>query len=229
MKKCPQCNTVYENTVVYCLNDGTPLVEEVFSLPSDDYPEPETVIRREPIIVDFGVKEEIPQQNINYQAAPPAENVVIVPAKPASSRNHLLFLLVGLLLGGGLVMATLLLSKTFNRNENVNLVKTNQTEKPVKTVAPTENKNANVVSQPISDKHDKTTAASDGDFNGRVIVLNARVRSSPSAEAAVVETIPINDRLNIVGRETPNSPWYEVECEHGTTGWMHGNTIEFTR
>lgn len=229
MKKCSQCNTVYENEVVYCLNDGTPLVGEAFSLPSDDYSEPETVIRREPIIVDFGAKQEIPPPNINYQVAPPAKNVVIVPAKPASSRNYLLFLLIGLLLGGGLVLAALLLPKIFNRNENTVSVKANQTEKPVKTTPTTENKNVSVLSQPISDKHDKPTAASDGDFNGRVIVPNARVRSSPSADASVVETIPINDRLNIIGRETPNSPWYEVECEHGTTGWMHGNTIEFTR
>ncbi len=226
MKKCPQCNTVYENETVYCLNDGTPLVEDTFSMPSEDYIEEETVIRREPIIVDFGAKEETPREPI-YQV-PPAENVIFVPAKPANSRNYVLFLLVGLLLGGGLVLATLLLSKTFNQNENVNSVKMNQTEKSVKTVSATENKNATVV-QTISDKHEKTTSASDEEFNGRVIALKARVRSSPSAEAPVVDALPINDRLNIIERENPNSPWYRVECEHGTTGWMHGNTIKFTR
>ncbi|HXH70653.1 MAG TPA: SH3 domain-containing protein [Pyrinomonadaceae bacterium] len=231
MNKCPQCNTVYGDEVVYCLNDGTALIEETFSLPSDlDSIEAETVIRHEPFVVNFDAHNKIPDQNINHHASPPIENVVIVPAKPVSnSKNYALFLLVGFLIGGGLVLATLLLSKTFNQNENADSVKTNQTEISVKTIPTAKNKNTNAVSETILDKHNEATAASDEDFNGRVIVLNVRVRSAPSADAAVVDTLPMNDRLDIIERENPNSPWYQVECEHGASGWMHGNTIEFTR
>jgi hypothetical protein len=231
MKKCPQCNTVYGDEIAYCLNDGTALIEETFSLPSDlDSIEAETVVRHEPFVVNFGADNKIPDQNINHPVPPPIENVVIVPAKSVSnSKNYALFLVVGLLIGGGLVLATLLLSRMLNQNENAKSAKTNQTEKSVKTIPTAENKNVNTVVETISDKHDKASSASDADFNGRVIVLKARVRSAPGADASVVDTLPLDDRLNIIERENPNSPWYEIECEHGTTGWMHGNTIEFTK
>jgi hypothetical protein len=39
----------------------------------------------------------------------------------------------------------------------------------------------------------------------------------------------MNDRIDIIRRENENSPWYQIECEHGTGGWMHGDTIEFTQ
>ncbi len=230
MKKCPQCNTVYGNEVAFCLNDGAALIEETFSLPpTDDSIEEETVIRHEPIIVDFGASEETPGQT-TYQVPPTPENIIVIPARTTSNTGrYALFFTLGLLIGGGLVLATILLSRTLYQNENTNSVKTNQTEKSVKTIPTAENKNENKVGETISDKHDKATSASDEDFNGRVIVTNARVRSSPSADSSAVETLPMNDRLNIIRRENPNSPWYEIECEHGTSGWMHGNTIEFTK
>ncbi len=234
MKKCPQCNTVYGDEVVYCLRDGAALIEETFSLSrADDSIEEETVIRREPIIVNFGEGGETPRQT-NYQIPPIPENIVVIPARTTSNTGkYALFLILGLLIGGGLVLATVLLSGTLHRNENTSSVKTNQTEKSVKTIPTAENKeekkNENKVVETVSGKHDKTTSASDEDFNGRVIVTNARVRSSSSADSSAVETLPMNDRLNIIGRENPNSPWYEIECEHGTSGWMHGNTIEFTK
>jgi len=230
MKKCPQCNTVYGDEVAFCLKDGAALIEETFSLPStSDSIEEETVIRHEPIIVDFGASEETSGQT-TYQVPPTPENIIVIPARTTSNTGrYALFFTLGLLIGGGLVLTTILLSRTLYQNENTNSVKTNQTEKSVKTIPTAENKNENKVSETVSGKHDETTSASDGDFNGRVIVTNARVRSSPSAEASAVETLPINDRLNIIRRENPNSPWYEIECEHGASGWMHGNTIEFTK
>ena len=231
MKKCPTCNTVYGDEIVYCLNDGTALIEEMFSLPSDfGSVEAETVVRHEPFVVNLGSNDKIPDRNINHHVPQPTENIVFVPAKPVSnSKNYALFLLIGLLIGGGLVLATLLLSKIVNQSENANSVKTNQPEKSVKTIPVAENKITNTVIETIPDKHDKPTSASDEEFNGRVIVLKARVRSAPGADASVVDALPINDRLNIIERENPNSPWYQVECEHGTGGWMHGNTIEFTK
>jgi len=230
MKKCPQCNTVYGDEVVYCLNDGAALIEDTFSLPpASDSIEEETVIRHEPIIVDFGASEETPGQT-TYQVPPTPENIIVIPARTTSNTGrYALFFTLGLLIGGGLVLATILLSRTLYQNENTNSVKTNQTEKSVKTIPTAENKNENKVGETVSGKHDKATSASDEDFNGRVIVTNARVRSSPSADSSAVETLPMNDRLNIIRRENPNSPWYEIECEHGTSGWMHGNTIEFTK
>ncbi len=36
MKKCPHCDTVYGDEVMYCLNDGTALVEDSFSIPSEE-------------------------------------------------------------------------------------------------------------------------------------------------------------------------------------------------
>jgi len=229
MKKCPQCNTVYGDQVVYCLKDGAALIEETFSLsPTSDSIQEETVIRHEPIIVDFGASEETPRQT-TYQVPPTPENIIVIPARKTSNAGkYALFLILGFLIGGGLVLATVLLSRTLYQNENTNLVKTNQTEKSVKTIPTTENKSENKVGETVSGKHDKAASASDEDFNGRVIVTNARVRSSPSADSSAVETLPMNDRLNIIRRENPNSPWYEIECEHGTSGWMHGNTIKFT-
>jgi len=230
MKKCPQCNTVYGDEVVYCLNDGAALIEETFSLPlTVDLIEEETVIRHEPIIVDFGASEETSGQS-TYQVPPTPENVIVIPPARTTSNTgrYAFFFILGLLIGGGLVLATILLSRTLYQNENTNSVKTNQTEKSAKTIPTAENKNENKVGETVSGKHDEATLASDEDFNGRVIITNARVRSSPSAEASAVETLPMNDRLSIISRENPNSPWYEVECEHGTNGWMHGNTIEFT-
>lgn len=234
MKKCPQCDTVYGDEVVYCLNDGAAVIEETFPLPLvDDSIEEQTVIRREPIIVDFGEDEESSRHAV-YQVPPTPENIIVVPAKTTSNAGkYALFLVLGLLLGGGLVLMTLLLSRRLYRDENTNSVKTNQTEISVKTIPAaqnkTENKAENKVVETISGKHDKATSASDADFNGRLIVTNARVRSSPSADSSAVDTLPMNDRISIIRRENPNSPWYEVECEHGTSGWMHGNTIEFTK
>jgi len=230
MKKCPQCSTVYGDEVVYCLNDGAAVIEEIFSPPqADDSIEEETVIHREPIIVDFGGGGENSPQAV-YQIPPTPENIVVVPAKTTShAGKYALFLVLGLLLGGSLVLMTLLVSRTLYKDENSNSVKTNKTETSVKTIPTAGNKAENKVVETISGKHDQSTSMSDADFNGRVIVTNARVRSSPSADSFAADTLPMNDRISIIKRENPNSPWYEVECEHGTSGWMHGNTIEFTK
>ncbi len=110
MKKCPQCNSVYGDENLYCLNDGTVLVEESFSLPSsaDDF-EAETIIRHKPVTVDLS-NENIPPEPIIYQP-PPIETVVI--KQPANRRNAAIFLILGLLLGGALVLATLILARSF--------------------------------------------------------------------------------------------------------------------
>jgi hypothetical protein len=244
MKKCPQCNSVYGDEVLYCLNDGTALVEESFTMPSEsDSDEPETMIRSEPIIIDLAGNE-MPQQAPPSTTYPvvPAENIVFVPAAnpAATTRNYALFLILGLLIGGGLVLATLLLSKNLFQSENTNAVKANaannqankqtvKVEKPMPS--PTiQNKNENVSVEPVANKHaEPNDSFREENANGRVIATNARVRLVPDKDAPVVDTLPIDDRIEILRRENSNSPWYQVECEHGTSGWMHGDTIEFTR
>ncbi|MEP6901806.1 MAG: SH3 domain-containing protein [Actinomycetota bacterium] len=232
MKRCPQCNSVFEDSLVYCTNDGTPLLEETFVLPSESSPldaEEITVIHHAPITIDIPNTPALaPTEAFNYQI-PPATNVVpVVIEKRRNTGRYLLFLFIGLILGGGLVLAAVLFgiflyqnksaqtANTANRNSQVNSVQTTKT-------SPTE------TPKTVSAKHEKHTDAPDDEFNGRVITLNAYVRSSPNRNSKEIDILPVDDRLNIAERENENSPWYHITCEHGTTGWMHGNTIEFTR
>ncbi len=238
MKRCPQCNTVFGDEVLYCANDGTALVEEFFSLPSESDFEDETIIRREPIYVDLSNKNNPP--NINppvQQYAPPVEDVIVrVPAKNNTGK-YAIFLLLGLLLGGGLVLATLLLTRNSannNANNNVNIAPAtiaDPTETPKKANSSLFNANANVDNsvETASDVHSGHTADADEEFNGRVISLNAYVRAAPNRNSPEVDVLPIDDRLTITARNDPNGLWFHVVCEHGTSGWMHGNTIEYTR
>ena len=227
MKKCPQCNSVFEDETFYCLNDGTPLVNEMFSMPSANTSEEPTLVRSEPIVINLASKNEPLQPTVNFQTPPPAENVFVVPARNApANKNYALFLVIGLLIGGALVLATLLLSRNFSQSAN-----TTATNKSVNvTVKTPQPNNENNFVETVSSRHNEPNeAANNEDFNGRVIALNARIRSAPDMDASVIDTLPMDDRLNIIRRENSNSPWYEAECEHGTSGWMHGNTIEFTR
>jgi hypothetical protein len=230
MKKCPQCNSVFDDSLVYCTNDGTPLVEETFVLPSEASPidaeEEITVVHHDPITIDIpGNSPPAPTEQFNYQT-PPVETVIpIVIEKRRNTGKYLLFLVVGLVLGGGLVLAALLFAVYLSQNNSPTTTTntTNQNSAPTPKVTPTPT--------PVtaSAKHEKRTAEADDEFNGRVISKNAYVRASPSRNAKEIDVLPIDDRLKIEEREDENSPWFRVTCEHGTTGWMHGNTIEYTR
>lgn len=236
MKVCPQCNSVYGDDFVYCSNDGSVLTEENLSLPTEDDTEAQTVIRRkgEPIIVDVNEPSATQAETVemNYGNLPPAQKAIVVEQK-SNSKFYALFLVVGLLLGGGLVLATLLASKIINRPaENTNI--TVQTKPGENKVSPTpENTNSerdNEVDKIADQLHTiKDPSKTDDDFNGRVIVENANVRSAPSNNATQVDILPNGDRLTIERRAGETSPWYYVVCEHGISGWMHGNTIEFTK
>lgn len=237
MKRCPQCNSVYTDETHYCLNDGQPLISEIFPLPSElgADNEQETLIHHDPIVVDlsgpgasFG--QEIPQSQI-----PTAQSEVVVVKVPSEGKSnigkYLIFLLTGLVLGGGLVLATLFLVYSFYRPDDAattsgetNSNQTQNADNSAKTSEPAANKN-----RTANGEHLERTSAPDTDFNGRVITLNAYVRASPGRSSKEVDILPVGDRLTIKDRENENSPWYRVVCEHGTAGWMHGNTIEFTR
>ncbi|MET0754327.1 MAG: SH3 domain-containing protein [Pyrinomonadaceae bacterium] len=226
MKKCPQCSSVYADDTEYCLNDGQILISEVFPLPSEASPDDEeiTLIRTEPIVVDLS-----PTNAPTLEYRTPPQNVQ-AKAK-TGSKNYLVFLIIGLFLGGGLVLATLFLAKNFYRNNDANNMKssTTNTNQPSDNSQP-KNTNSQVNKQvTASAKHQEKTDVSDEEFNGRVITLNAYIRSSPSRSSSEIDVLPVDDRLTITARDDENSPWYHVVCEHGVSGWMHGNTIEFTR
>jgi len=220
---------VFDDTLDYCTNDGTPLLEETFILPSENSPvdaEEITVIRHEPITIDIPNPNLpiAPTEQLNSPPIPSVETVVI--EKRRNTGKYLLFLVLGLILGGGLVLAAVLFGVYLYQN------RTPPSETTANRTAPTNSaQTPRIAPTPItaSAKHEKRTDESDDDFNGRVITLNAYVRSSPNRNARETDVLPIDDRLNIADRENENSPWYRVTCEHGTTGWMHGNTIEFTR
>ena len=228
MKRCPQCNSVFDDSLVYCTNDGAALLEEGFVLPSENLPtdaeEEITVIRHDPITIDIpNPHAAIAPEQFSYQAAA-ADNIVpVIVEKRRNTGKYLLFLFLGLILGGGAVLALALFGVFLYQN------------RAASNTAPT-NRNSALNSAPnkpsptpltASAKHDSRTEKADTDFNGRVIAANAYVRSSPNRNSKQIDILPIDDRLNIEDRKNPNSPWFKVTCEHGTSGWMHGNTIKF--
>lgn len=234
MKRCPQCNAIYNDETQFCLNDGAVLIEE--TAPETDFndDDEETVIRHNPIIVD------VAQPNAHDYRVPPTAppRPTIIVEKQRNTGKYLLFLIVGLVLGGVLVLAGLLIARNFNRDDNTANVKTDNENQTEKVVVSSQNSNAStpnanflqssVNAVDATAAHEERTSADDADFNGRVITLNAYVRSAPSKTSAQVSILPKDDRLKIGERANPNSPWYKVTCEHGVSGWMHGDTIEFT-
>lgn len=226
MKRCPQCNSVFDDVLTYCTKDGTELIEENFVLPSESSPiddEEETLINRDTITINIPEipETERPTEEFFNQIPPTQQVVPIVVKKERNTGKYVLFLIVGLFIGGGLVLATLMFARTFYRQTSTQTkVETNQNSQI----------NSSEKTPSVADeKHLTNTSAPDDDFNGRVITLNAYVRSAPDRNSDETDILPINDRLNIIRRENENSPWYYITCEHGTSGWMHGNTIEFTR
>lgn len=237
MKRCAQCNNLYPDETQYCLNDGQLLLSEHLPLPSELSVDDEevTVLRHEPIMVDLSAATAVNEPKtevLPYPVQPPPVEIIQVKRK-SNFGKYLAFMIIGLLLGGGLVLATLFLTRNFYQNNdarntraisNAN-VNSNQTlaAEPKNTASPAD------TPLPINSEHQKRTNVSDEEFNGRVITLNAYVRSSPSRTAPQIDILPIDDRLTITARDNPNSPWFHVVCEHGASGWMHGNTIEYTR
>jgi hypothetical protein len=241
MKRCPQCQNLYPDETQYCLGDGQLLISERLPLPSELSAVDEeevTVIRHDPIVVDLSAANAPnipPQQPPTYQIPPPAVAAERITVKTKSNfGKYLVFLIIGLLLGGGLVLATLYLSRGgFFQNSDAGGDKAASganSAQPTRTSAEPKSSDSPANKQLAADpEHQKRTSVSDDEFNGRVITLNAYIRSSPSRSSPEIDILPIDDRLTITSRNDPNSPWFHVVCEHGTSGWMHGNTIEYTR
>lgn len=226
MKKCPQCNSVFDDVLTYCANDGTELIEENLILPSDSSPvddEEDTLINRDSIVIKIP-ETELPTEEFSTNLPPTEQVVPIVIEKQRNTGKNLLFLIAGLIIGGGLVLATLGFVWFISQK---NAEQTNE-NRPANTESNRETIAAETP-QTASAKHENRTDETDDEFNGRVISLNAYIRSAPDRDSGETDILPVNDRLNIIRRENENSPWYYVACEHGTSGWIHGNTIEFTR
>jgi hypothetical protein len=229
MKRCPQCNSVFDDSQVFCANDGTSLIEETFVLPSEASPVDEeiTVIHHEPpVTIDIHHPNQPPTEKFIYPPQPVETVIPVVIEKRRNTGKYLLFLFLGLVLGGGLVAAGVLFAVYLSQNRTSEVSNTANRSAPV-TATPTPNRTPTATPFTASAKHETRTDAPDDEFNGRVISLNAYVRSQPSRNSKEIDVLPVDDRLEIEERENENSPWFRVTCEHGTSGWMHGNTIEY--
>ena len=122
MKRCAQCNNLYPDETQYCLNDGQLLISERLPMPSELSADDEetTIIRHEPIVVDLSAMNEPQTEALPFQIPPP------VPVRTKSNfGKYLAFMITGLLLGGGLVLATMFLSRSFYQNNDAGNSKAN--------------------------------------------------------------------------------------------------------
>lgn len=201
MKRCPECNSVFEDSLIYCTHDGELLIEEIFVLPSETSQE----IEEETVIHHAPIKVEIPTVAVSPEQIPVETKVVPVIIETSVNRSKYFFywslgLLFGVILASGILFFIF-----FNPRNNSNNQTTSET-----------------VQTPNNKHLERNQTRKDSEFNGFVLSENANIRSAPSS--SVVESLPKNDRLNILERD---GAWYRVICEHGVNGWMHGNTIRF--
>lgn len=239
MKRCPQCNTVFEAAMLYCKEDGTPLVNEALPMPSDfssenGEGEQETIVRNHPITVEIPHKTipepqpTIPQQPQVNPYAPNHANYSqpVPPAKNRGCLKYTLILLIGLVIGGGIVLAILGIGFAY-MNQSANTDPNSNAAKTVEKTPVSESKNNSVDAN--TNKHSKPNSQiNDAKLNGRIIKDAANLRSNASSRAKKIDTLPLNDRIEIVQRKSSTSKWYEIECEHGSRGWIDGYSIEFT-
>ncbi len=241
MKRCPKCNTVFEDQKRFCGNDGSALVIENPAPPthetSDDFDDEHvTVIRTEPVNVNFAFPEEIPE-------APPLEedsgplislpesidDSIPLPPKPKSKvLKYALILTSGLFFGGALVLGAVGLGYFYVVSQPTRNSSEANRNKAQENIAPkTANKTSDIKIE--VDHSKKNPNADESKLNGSVIKAKVFVRSLPDRTSAKTGLVPQNDRIEIIKRENPTSPWYEIKCEHGVRGWMHGNTIRFIK
>jgi hypothetical protein len=205
MKRCPQCNSVFDDRQDFCANDGSALIDEHFVLPSEasaNDTEEETVVRHEPIRIEIP-NTVLPAEAPENQLPPTPQVIPVIIEKKRNPVSYFLVLMIGSILGGVLVLGILAFLLFQNRNSNP--------ERPVENVQ-----------LPASKHAERNPTRNDAEFNGFVLSEAANIRSSPGS--AVLDSLPKNDRLEILERD---NAWYRVVCEHGIAGWMHGNTIRF--
>lgn len=115
MKKCPNCQNTYGDENLYCLNDGSLLTEE--PAPTVAFNLPGSAPANTPFVVDLSAKDETPTVIHNYEPVSRAENDLPKNA----SKNYLIFLLIGLLCGGGLVLLTVFIMNSSKTNQGVDV------------------------------------------------------------------------------------------------------------
>ncbi len=169
MKRCPQCNSVFDDSLVYCTNDGTPLIQETFVLPSEASQmdaEEETIIHHAPVNINIP-RPPAPTEAFNYQIPPTSNIVPVINQKPRSSWKNLLFLVIGLLLGGGLVLGAVVLGLFLYQSKPA---PTANTATRNSAITPAQNAKNTPTATPLtaSAKHENRTDRSDDEFNGRV-------------------------------------------------------------
>ena len=217
MKRCPKCNKVFEDSKSFCLEDGTELVIESFPLPSElsEDDEEKTVVRMKPSF-------DIPaQHDAPTASAPVAHHQAALQTAPRKSGclKYFLILLLGLILGGAGVLAAVAIGFLYL---SPSIERTGSPPEATKKPEPTASK------KPKTSNHNvRNSGIDESRLNGRVIARSAVVRSLPQRSSRRIAVIPRGDRLNIIRRRSPTSAWYRVECEHGASGWMHGNTIAY--
>ncbi len=114
MKKCPQFNSGFGVESVYFSDNGEVLIEENLSLTSEyEEVEADIIIHRDPIVVDFGETTSPTEGFENIQNIPPTQPIIFEQKRV--SRNYAIFLILGLLLGGVLVLATHFAAKCIYR------------------------------------------------------------------------------------------------------------------
>jgi hypothetical protein len=171
----------------------------------------------------------------------------IIPPGPVPTRGKvstIAVLIAGTLIGGLLVLVAILAFSLINRDRSAVVPPNQPADLPVKNsnlpkTTPTALANADIASNSSKEQVANRTAANSSDmdseslakkgFNGRVIMINAVIRSLPSVDSDEVAVVPFDEPIKIGKPATEHSPWYRVTTSDGTTGWMHGNTIEFVK
>ena len=230
MRRCPKCNDVFEDDRAFCTNDGTGLIEEHFELPSesmDDDGEEQTVIRAQPIDIRIGQPAPTPtpqqQAQIPLNTAPQNVETHVSPAptaKKGGCAKYVIVLLIGLIFGGILVGAAGIGVYLYLESEKQKRQEIVQREKELQKKEERLNRGPH---------EGRGTEVAESSLNGRVIKRSAVLRKSPRNSGERVAELPRNDRLHIIRRRASTSAWYRVKCEHGSTGWMHGNSIAYTK
>jgi len=235
MKQCPECKEVYSDQLLYCMRDG----QKLFDIDDDDG-EP-TVVRPQPIFVDITDPPVVEPIDPKPVVEPLPEPMPV--ATEGRGVNTVAVLIIGTMIGGILVLATMVAVSILTRQKppapvnqvNIPLKPSNtpkpsptETRSPVPTQAPT-------VDADSSEKDDADDPRQRDDglirrgFNGRVIMTNAVVRAAPSIDSDELAVIGYGEPVKIGKPAGENNPWYRVTTEDGVSGWMHGNTIEFIK
>ena len=244
MKQCPQCSEVYTDQLQFCMIDGNPLVKVDADGPAppapaidDDY---DTVVNPERIVIDISEPPPVPEPV--YTDA--------LPSQPETGRgraNTIAVLIVGTIIGGLLVLVAILAfalvfrdrsgaepANVTERNANIAAVRpsehpTANTQTPASSPKATEKGNSNLMSEDTEADQARREMLAKRGFNGRVIKINAIIRSEPSIDSEEVAVLPYDEPVKIGKPAAEHNPWYRVTTSDGTTGWMHGNTIEFIK